>query len=288
MHNIELGPLSFSLHKTVRVAANEEPANLPPSLGTFELFKVSDFKCPESWDKDAYFIAMHSKEAMWINFQTCTPVAVVIGAGGINALDGKPVSEKLEKDNYLVTPPQPWLDGWKTEDGSVYQFVATETGENKTIGEQLAQTTDHALTFAVYETKNPEKFQNQFVSRGGFAGMPKGGLEGMPLMACSFSVGAECCLETDSLVNEMGMGKGGKITQKIYEDPHGIEEWKESPTKTMKIYLINASEFSEITGKEMPKPVVEEEYNGCWYGVDDGHMKDVKGNNVFDELKGAI
>jgi hypothetical protein len=226
---------------------------------------------------------MHSKEAMWISFQTVTPVAVMIGAGGINALDGKTFGEKLEEDNYLVTPPQPWLDGWKTEDGSVYQFIATEAGENKTIGEQLAQTKDHAIVFSIYEPKNPEKFKNQHTRAFAFCG----GLECCSMVQCAMGA----CLknyETNSLVNEMGVGKGGKIIQKIYEDPHGIEEWKESPTKTMKVYLINASEFSEITGKEMSMPVAEGNYDGIWYGLDDEHMKDVKGNNVFDELKGAI
>jgi hypothetical protein len=218
---------------------------------------------------------------MWISFQTIEPVAVMVGAGSINALDGKPFGEKLEKDNYLVTPPQPWLDGWKTEDGSVYQFVATETGENKTIGEQLAQTKDHALTFSVYEPKNPEKLRCNTRRAFGFGG----GLECCSMMQCA---AGSCDYETDSLVNEMGLGKGGKIIQKIYDDPHGIEEWKESPTKTMKVYLINASEFSEITGKEMSKPVAEEEYKGIWYGLEDQHLKDVKGNKVFDELKDAI
>jgi hypothetical protein len=281
---MKLGPLSFSLHRTVRVAANQKPANLPPSLGNFELYKVSDYKCPESWDKDAYFIAMHSKEAMWISFQTCEPIAVMIGAGSINALDGKPFNEKLEKDNYLVTPPQPWLDGWKTEDGSVYQFVATEAGENKTIGEQLAQTKDHAIVFSVYESKNPEKLQSCRVQQT-WGDSEAGNLdfevmsdcfEGFPPMRC-------CSFGT-----EMGLGKGGKIIQKIYDDPHGIEEWKESPTKTMRVYLINASEFSEITGKELPPPATEENYNGVWYGLEDEHLKDINGTKVFDKLKDAI
>lgn len=273
MYTLEVGPLSFSFQRTVRVKLNEESANLPPGLGNFEIYKVSDYNCPKSWDQDAYFIAMHSKEAMWLSFQTCEPVAVMVGAGKINALDGKPFGEKLEKDGYLVTPPQPWLDGWKADDGSVYQFVATEVGENRTVGEQLAETQDHAILLSVFESKNPQKHQREVFAKS----------------LCFGGSGEdfECCMApcSASLGAEMGLGKGGKITQKIYEDPYGIEEWKESPTKTAKIYLINASEFSEITGTPLPPPKDEDSYNGAWFGLEDEHLSDIQGTKIFDNIK---
>ena len=279
MYTIEIGPLSLSLHKTVRVATNiEGAANLPPSLGNFEIFKVSDFpNSPKHWDKEGCFIAMHSKEAMWIIFQTCVPVAVMVGAGKINALDGKSFGEKLEKDNYLVTPPQPWLDGWKGDDGSVYQFVATEVGENKTIGEQLRETKDHAILLSVFEAKNPEKFKTQRFCEEGY----ESSVECCSMM--QFAAGSS------NLTCEMGLGKGGKITQKIYEDPYGIEEWKECATKTVKIYLINASEFSEVTGRPLPpSPITEESYDGIWFGLEDQTLKDIQGTKIFDKLKDVV
>ena len=283
MHTIEIGPLSLNLHRTVRVQNNNETSNLPPSLGTFEAYKVSDFaeSCPKSWDKNGYFIAMHSQEAMWMGFQNCEPVAIVVGAGSINAINGNKLDNKLEKDGYLVCPPQPWLDGWKTDDGTVYQFIATEVGENKTIGEQLSETKNHAILVSVFKAKNPEKLQSFRVhqtwgdSEAGdldyeaFGGCCKG------LVACSFGT-------------EMGLGKGGKIKQKIYEDPHGIEEWIEKPEKTISIYLINASEFSEITSQALPPPVSAEQYNGVWFGLEDKELKDVHGTAIFDKLKSAI
>lgn len=279
MHGLDIGPLYFNLHRTVRVRNNNETSNLPPSLGNFEIFKVSDYKnCPETWDKDACFIAMHSQEAMWISFQTVEPIAVIIGAGTINALNGKCFENKLEEDGYLVTPPQPWLDGWKGDDGSIYQFVATEVGENKTIGEQLTDAKDHALLISAFKAKNPEKLQTQVLTPT----MTWGGTEGGDLeyTVSNCCRGITCC--------EMGLGKGGKIKQKIYEDPHGIESWTENPIKTIKIYLINTSEFSEITGQVLPRPVAAEQYDGVWFGLDDKQHKEIDKCLVFDKLKSAI
>ena len=284
-----MGPLTFNLHRTVRVKV-EETSNLPPSLGNFVIHKVKDFKCPETWDKDAYFIAMHSQEAMWISFQTVEPVAIMIRAGNINAINGKEFKIELEKNGYLVTPPQPWLDGWKGDDGSVYQFVATEVRENKTVGEQLIETKEHAIIISAFKAKNPEKLHSSRPHEEWFGGSKED--YWMPIKCCAFGESScnmpQYALGNANLCNEMGLGKGGKIIQKIYEDPHGIEEWEEKPIKTIKIYLINASEFGEITGQALPEPVTSESYDGIWYGLKDKQIKDVPGTTVFDKLKSAI
>ena len=285
MHHLESGPLSFNLHRTVRVKV-EETSNLPPGLGNFEIYKVKDFKCPETWDKDAYFIAMHSQEAMWISFQTVEPVAVMIGAGSVNAINGKEFKTELEKDSYLVTPPQPWLDGWKGDDGSVYQFVATEVGENKTIGEQLTKTTEHAIIVSVFKAKNPEKLHSSRPQEEWYGG-PEENCE-MVIKSCFSFALKNCSMPQNALSNEMGLGKGGKIIQKIYEDPYGIEEWEEKPIKAIKIYLINASEFSEITGQALPPPITAKNYDGIWYGLKDKQLVDVPGTTIFNNLKSAI
>ena len=104
MHNIEIGPLLVTLQKTVKVK-NNQISNLPPSLGIFDIYKVADYNCPKHWDQNAFFIAMYNQEAMWLLFSTIEPVAVMIGAGAINAINGKSFENKLEKDGYLVTPP---------------------------------------------------------------------------------------------------------------------------------------------------------------------------------------
>jgi hypothetical protein len=298
MQTLEIGPLSVSFQRTVRVKDNNESCNLPPSLGIFDIHKVSDYKktVPQNWDEDAYFITMHDQEAMWMHFQTMEPVAVNIGAGKINSLNGKELHEGLEKDGYVVTPPQPWLDGWKGDDGSVYQFVSARVGQNKTIGEQLAkESNEHGISISVYRAKEPEKlkvFRNPVEKWGSSIA---GDLEYSNDYCCkgiSQADGISDICRTVGLCGfntEMGLGKGGKIKQKIYEDPHGIDVWKEMPEKTVKIYLINASEFAEITGKPVPqRPVCADDYSGTWFGLKDEQFKDVEGTTVFDDLKGAL
>src|SRR6185369_14990848 len=114
---MRIGSLEVTFHRTVRVADGRTPSNLPPSLGRMALHSVKKYRknCPESWGDDAYFMALHDVEAMWMSFHTMggTPLALLVGAGGINALDGEKLGTILAKDNYLVAPPQPWLDGWK-------------------------------------------------------------------------------------------------------------------------------------------------------------------------------
>lgn len=78
-------------------------------------------------------------EAMWINFDSLSGKRFAIRPyfGGVNGITGKtylaPVSSRQReldstdrKQDYLVLPEQPWLDGIATSPGVVQQFVATE------------------------------------------------------------------------------------------------------------------------------------------------------------------
>lgn len=317
---LELGPARITLHRTIRVAEGKQSA-LPPSLGHCTLYKVSDYKdkCPEDWDENGYFVALHEKEALWLSFSTSGyPVAMLVGAGGVNALNGKPLGLKLEDENYLVHPPQPWLDGWKNEDGSVYQFVGTEykKGEGLSVGEQLhkEKCKTGGIGIAVFEAEKPEEtFKDYYAPRrmgfGGGSDMElcvsasdaasldfDGGEYESP---CSFS---PCAATPKGMVGlasasplrgavraraaEMGVGKGGKITQSVYPDPYGKSVWKGEPSAATAVYLVNAVDFTAITGLPMPPiPAGYEQYYGPWYGVQDEHLGDTKGSDKFAGLK---
>lgn len=183
---MRLNSLEINFHRTIRVPEGRVASSLPPSLGRMKLYKVSDYKdnCPQDWAQDAYFGALHPSEAMWISFASSSAVAVLIGAGGVNALTAKKLGTTLEPDNYLVCPPQPWIDGWKGEDGSVHQFVATahKKGDGLTVGEQLigAESKTGAIGIALFEPKldatlnptfAPITVKSSFGGGGGLTGM---------------------------------------------------------------------------------------------------------------------
>ncbi len=86
----------------------------------------------------------------------------------------------------------------------------------------------------------------------------------------------------------MGIGKGGKIRQKIYPDPHGIEVWQDAPVAAVAVYVVDARAFEEITGEKIPLPVGYEVYNGLWYGLKDQDKEDVTGTSKFTGLKSAF
>ena len=307
---MKIGTLEVVFHRTVRVADGRVPSNLPPSLGTMEVYRVADYKdrCPKEWDEGGFFVALHDTEALWISFRhSGHPVAVMVGAGGINALTGEKLGTKLAKDNYLVTPPQPWLDGWKSDDGCVYQFVATpyEKGKGITVAEQLIgeESKTGAVGLAVFEPKDVRTLKPVSKPAEGYGDSPtdndfswpapdllKSNLDsaGSPSSPKCLAMPTSVDGAVRDIVPEMGIGKGGRIHQKIYHDPYGIEVWQDAPVAAVAIYIVNAKAFEEITGEKIPQPVGHEKYKGHWFGLKDQGLEDVAGTSKFGWLKSVF
>ncbi|KAI8721698.1 Ubiquitin-like domain-containing protein [Fusarium sp. LHS14.1] len=138
---IKLDDLEITFHRTVRVPDNFHKNKLPPSLGQFPLFNVSEHaaKLPSVMaQKGGLFFPMFQREAMWIGFSSQKNYAVKIYSGNVNVISGEPAVEtantSLHRRNllkkgktiqdYIVVPYQDWLDGFAVEPGVVRQFVA--------------------------------------------------------------------------------------------------------------------------------------------------------------------
>jgi hypothetical protein len=94
-----------------------------------------------------------------------------VGAGGTNALNGEKLGTTLAKDNYVVAPPQPWLDGWKDTDGTVYQFVATpyKKGKGISVAEQLMgpESKTGAIGIALFDPMDIKASESDSPPEGG-------------------------------------------------------------------------------------------------------------------------
>lgn len=149
-----IASLSISFQRTIRVADNNETSGLPPDLGEFPLYLVSDYaqNMPETMAaKGGIFFPIYEREAMWISFYASKPFALKIFAGGVNVISGEPQTEdsevqsrRLDKlalgqsiQDYVVPPDQHWLDGIASHDGKVRQFVAMQTGQGYSIEAQV-------------------------------------------------------------------------------------------------------------------------------------------------------
>jgi hypothetical protein len=262
--------LRVTFQRTLRIPDDGRKYPLPPGLGSFPIRRVDDYahNVPDDWrDHGGVFLPMYQREAMWLCFSgpNYKPRAVKVAVGKVCAITGEPWSERLHRkpQDYLVTPPQPWLDGIAAGKGLIRQFVAMPLGLGYTVEGQL--TGEERFGGVQLKVFEPEA--------GRFSDWPpcdKGFDEEADL--CSFAMDApaapaSACLGATKMsrrrasAGAMGLGAGGKMKQKIYPDPHGIETWDEDNTSRVYVHLVNSDLWREITGKEPPRtPVTAKAY----------------------------
>ena len=302
LSEIVMAGLRIGFQRTCRVPSGKMNS-LPAGLGEFPIYRVSDFArtVPQEWQEDGFFIPMYRQEAMWISFPQrhnfSSPQALMVAAGNINAITGDQIKHRNgsldmrlnDEQNYLVIPPQPWLDGWKAEDGKVYQFVAAELGSGETVEGQLTgKETVGGIQLAVFVPKPGRNLTiasrpNEYVSAGGWNDSFNG-----PFVCYSAAKGAARGLEGMALTS-MGLGKGGEIEQKVYPDPYGLAVWNSKPATMANVHIISSEDFRQITGRNAPAtPITFEMYQKLgypWFDLYDSKLQDTEGSGKFDKLK---
>jgi hypothetical protein len=275
--------------RTLRIPDDGKTYPLPPSLGHFPIKRIEDYKttAPEDWiEHGGVFIPMYQREALWlrfVNLQAWKPKALKVAVGKVNAVSGKPWNQELraEEKDYMVCPPQPWLDGINAGKDMIRQFVAMPLGMGYTVEAQVTgEERFGGIQIIVYDAK-PGKFPDEPpaaaarpMGRAAFAMT----LAGAPMaMARSVKAGAE-----------MGLGAGGKMKQKIYPDTHGIDTWDTENYGRAFVRIVNSMLYREITGENPPAtPITAKTYaqHGFpWFDLYDEQMEDIA---APDELKGV-
>jgi hypothetical protein len=139
--------LTVTFQRTLRIP-DDRDYPLPPGLGAFPLWHIDDYRrgLPKAWvDRGGVLMPMHQAEGMWISFSSAYPMAVKVATGKVNAITGSPLTLGLHRapQDYLVTPDQPWLDGFCVKQGVIRQFVAMPLGQGYSVEEQLSRTAEH-------------------------------------------------------------------------------------------------------------------------------------------------
>ncbi len=247
----------ISFQRTLRVPDDGRRWELPPGLGRFPIRRVDDYasRVPASWRRQGgVIIPMYQREALWIDFRSSQgPAAVKVAAGMVNALTGDSWSERLSpRQDYLVVPDQPWLDGFNTGRGVVRQFVAMPLGSGGTVEGQLTgQERYGGIQIMVFPAK--EFWRDRLGEQS----------KSSSLGSAQSSPG-------------MGLGEGGKISQRILRDSYGYETWDQRRTGRIYVHIVNSRLWRAITGEPLPPTPIRfetyQQYNLPWsdfFGEDD-------------------
>jgi hypothetical protein len=279
---ITIGNLSITFHRTLRIPDDGSNYPLPPSLGHFPVHRVEDYaeRVPESWRAHGgVFIPMYQREAAWLSFTAHgLPQALKVAVGMVNAVSGEPwrqeISVRAEQD-YLVCPPQPWLDGIKAGDGIVRQFVAMPLGMGYTVEGQL--TGDErfgGIQLVAFEAK-PGRVPPPSVLR-----------ERLSVMA-PMSVAESGSIDDGG--GEMGISAGGRMEQSIYPDPYGADTWDNTRTGRIYVHIVNSMLYEQITGKPAPAtPITARtyaEHGYPWFDLYDEHLGDIDSSEALAGVK---
>ena len=282
--------LSLNFQRTLRIPDDGKTYPLPPGLGAFPVRRVDDYldRVPEEWrEHGGVFLPMYQREAMWLCFagQRWKPRAVKVGIGKVCAISGKRWSENLHQkpQDYIVTPPQPWLDGIASGRGTIRQFVAMPLGLGYTVeGQVTGEESVGGIQIKVYEPKP-----------GRFPDADPYGYDGAVTM-CGMAAPMPCApaaapMRARSSAGSMGLAAGGRMKQKIYPDPHGIDTWDTTHTGRVFVHIVNSELWREITGEAPPPtPVTAREYakHGLpWFDMYDEHAQTLDPTSTLANVK---
>ena len=300
--------LTINFQRTLRIPDDDKSYPLPPGLGNFPLRHIEDFadSVPPDWNTHGgIMLPMFQSEAMWLSFsRNDYPFAVKISVGKICAVTGETFSDELhndkgDKQDYMVCPDQPWLDGFCVEKGKIRQFVAMPLGLGYTAEEQITGKAEHGgLQIVVYPMKKElyleilRKKEEEERERQRLLAKSKKRMSARrsesPLAAfCSMSAAKP--EESEMCFGEMGLAAGGSMKQEIYSDSYGINTWDSRARERCFVHLLNSMAWRSITGHDAPSiPFTAKEYDAHglpWFDYYDDKQTAVNASDTLKKIK---
>jgi hypothetical protein len=233
------GRLLVSFHRTLRIPDDGRSYPLPPGFGLFPIRPCRDAAPGLAAD---LVIPLYQREAMWIGFAAAPwkPNAVKVIVGGINAVTGIPddAAELGAAQDYLVCPPQPWLDGFNEGGGVIRQFVAMPLGRGYAIEAGAGRPEAGGAEIVAFEPY-PGRFPEAAPARPGPTRLSR------PI------------LDRAEEPRELALGAGGQMRQKIYPDPHGRDAWNPADSARVTIRLVDSAGWEVLTGEAPPATPID-------------------------------
>lgn len=285
--------VSIDFQRTLRIPDSDKTYSLPPGLGSFPLRHAEDHpeKLPATTNaRGGVILPIWQAEAMWLNFNNSGPnwgldfpVAIKVAAGKINAVTGETWRTGLHRDpqDYLVSPEQPWLDGFAIEKGVIRQFVAMPLGDGYSVEEQL---TGEAEWGGLQISVLPLKAEVWQARRRAWKEEQKRREERSVMFM-------RASMKSYSLAAPMGLAAGGRMRQIIHPDPFNIEYWDINAADRVYITLLHAKDWKKVTGEAAPnQPPTAKEYSDAglpWFEYYGKDQATVPGSSKLSGVKSA-
>ncbi len=276
--------LQIEFQRTLRIPDDNAVYSLPPGLGQFPLRHVDDHadRVPKMWAQHGgVMLPMYQSEALWISFSggwSGYPFAVKVATGKINAVTGDPWADGLHgsPQDYVVSPDQPWLDGYCVTRGEIRQFVAMPLGSGYSAEEQITGEAEHGGIQIIAYPMKAERYEKMKAADSTFS-------RHMPLAMESMTLGC---------VPDMGLAPGGRMRQEIYDDEYGLDAWDmEHPSRCF-VHIANSLVWSDITGTKPPTtPPTAREYTDAglpWFEYYDDGLQSLEGGKALKRLKSVL
>lgn len=280
---------TVTFQRTLRIPDDGGTYPLPPGLGAFPVKRVEDYaaRVPPDWvEHGGVFIPMYQREALWLNLSVphWRPCAVKVAIGRINAITGKPWRRRLDGDDqdYVVCPPQPWLDGINAGDGVIRQFVAMPLGLGYTVEGQVTGEERYGGVQIIAFDPQPGRFPDEPPPLPRFRALEADFASETapePLLAKSAAPPGAA----------MGLAAGGRMEQAIYPDPHGIATWDQENYGRVYVHIVNSAAYHEITGEGPPPTPVSArtytEHGYPWFALYDEGRSDLAPSDILAGVK---
>jgi hypothetical protein len=229
--------LTVTFQRTLRIPDDDRHYPLPPGLGAFPLRHMDDYRrrLPKAWvERGGVLMPMHQAEAMWISFRGDYPMAVAVATGKVDAITGSPLTRGLHRgpQDYLVTPGQPWLDGFCVEQGVIRQFVAMPLGQGYSAEEQISRTAEHGGLQLVVHPLKAAAYRELQRERARISRRSTG--------------------EIARRAADMGLAPGGRMRQEVYQDPFAPSDWSQKHMGRCFITIVNTVLWPSLTGETPP------------------------------------
>lgn len=284
---------SISFYRTLRIPDDDRIYPLPAGLGKFQLVYIDNMakKLPADMvKKGGVLMPIYNAEAMWIGFSGDYPIAIKIATGKINAITGKSWKNELSHhpQDFIDISRQPWLDGFNTEKGIVRQFTAVPMGQGYTVEEQITREAEiggiqviawpmKASVYVAMQEIRRKREEKEAKRRRRLGVYQEPVFYDLPAF-----------LQKES-GRTMGVGAGGRITQKIEEDIYGADAWDTKYSSRCFIHMINASDWRLLTGLPMPRPpITSREYKKMgllWFKYYGENTCGLSGSSILNRIK---